>query len=169
MSQVPVCPLSPDALPQQRIYLVQELPRAPAGWTVSFDCGEPGLPKHKPSSARLLGQVEWAWSPMHSRIDAYHVSLNSARNRWVLWISHFDDEVWRFVDARIAASAPRARLTPKDAAILLLEAFWRSEVADDHSFDAPHWINQDALLSTGELREIERRVWGLEVGEEGER
>lgn len=168
MSQVPICPLSPDFSPQQRVYLVPDLPTAPAGWEVSFLASGPGLPKEKPSSARLIGQVEWAWSPMHSRVDAYHLSLNTTRNRWVLWVSHFDSDVWRFVDARVAASAPRAALTRQHAAVLLLEAFWLSEAADDCSLDAPHWINQDALLSTGELREIQRRVWSPDAKEEDE-
>jgi hypothetical protein len=32
------------------------------------------------AAARYLGQVEWAWSPMHSRIDADHPSPDRSRD-----------------------------------------------------------------------------------------
>jgi hypothetical protein len=96
---------------------------------------------------------------MHGRIDAYHLSLNRGRDRWILWLSFFNEDVWRFVDAHIAASAPRSGLPGGDAAILLLEAYWAFEANGEMELDKPHWINQEAMLSAGQLKEIERRVW----------
>ena len=40
--------------------------------------------------------------------EAHHLSLNAARNRWVLWVSFFDQDSWRFGEAAIAAHMPRA-------------------------------------------------------------
>jgi hypothetical protein len=153
-------PMSPDALPQQRLYLVPDMGSTPQN--ISFSNSEPGkdgIPSKIPQSAAPIAQVEWAWSPMHNRIDSYHISLNSKRSRWVLWHSCFDDSGyrwhWELVSAR---STPRAGLTKKQAAIALLEYFWREET-EDIEIDHYHWINDADLLSVGELAEIARSVW----------
>lgn len=156
----PAIPMSPEALPQQTVYLVPPAPRVPEHWAVDFANQGPAFPARMPGSARYVAQVECAWSPMHSRIDAYHLSLNRRRDRWLLWLSFFDDEVWRFTGTHIAASGPRACLSATDAAVLLLQAYWTREAQGDMELDAPHWINQDGLLDVPRLKEIERRVWG---------
>ena len=98
-------------------------------------------------------------SRVSDRIDAYYLSLSTHRDLHVLWVCHFDDERWRFVDHHIVASAPRSGLQGADAAILLLQAFWANEAAGDMELDRPHWINEPGLLSVGQLKEIYRRVW----------
>lgn len=160
MAQVPKIPMTVAALPPQRLYAVPELPYAPPGWRVDLGNRVAGLPQRRPRSARYLGQVEWAWSPMHSRIDAYHLSMDRSHARWVLWASYFDDCRWGFFDTHIAASAPRAGLQGADAAVLLLQAYWRDEAASESELDAFHWVNQEGLLRAAHLKEVARQVWG---------
>lgn len=158
----PIVAMHPQALPQQRLYRVAKHPLAPPGWRAGVGRSAtdvPALPERMPRSARYLAQVEWSWSPLHGRIDAYHLSLNAARSRWVLWLSYFDENCWRFVDTHIAASAPRAGVQGSDAAILLLEAYWRGEAEGESSLDAFHWVNQEGVLSAGDLKQIAQRVW----------
>lgn len=107
MACAPSIPMSPEALPRQRLYLVPDFPAAPADWHCDLDDRVPGLPARRPRTARYVAQVEWSWSPLHGRIDAYHLSLNEARDRWVLWVGYFDPATWKFVDTHIAASARR--------------------------------------------------------------
>ena len=152
-------PMLPGDLPPQRLYVVPSWPSTPPGWQADLVNQSSGLPPRMPHSARFLTQVEWAWSPMHNRIDAYYLSLSTHRDRHVLWVCYFDDERWRFVDHHIVASAPRSGLQGADAAILLLRAFWANEAAGDMELDRPHWINEPGLLSVGQLKEIYRRVW----------
>lgn len=122
-----------------------------------------GLPLGIPSTARYVAQVEWSWSPLHGRIDAYHLCLNRARNLWVLWCSYFDQVSWKFVDTHIVASAPRAGLKGADAAILMLQAYWADEAANENELDAFHWVNEEGLLGVGHLKEIARRTWPVGV------
>lgn len=160
MAHAPSIPMSWQALPVHRLTLVPIYPQTPHGWQVRLDDCAPGLPVRMPCSARYLAQVEWSWSPLHGRIDAYHLSLNTMRDHWVLWVSFFDQEVWRFVDTHIAASAPRAGLQGADAAVLLLQAYWKEQAGDENELDRFHWINEEALLNAAMLKEIARRVWG---------
>lgn len=112
-----------------------------------------------PRTARYVAQVEWSWSPIHGRIDAYHLSLSRARDRWILWRSFFDQEKWCFFSTQIAASGHRAALQDIEAAALLLQAYWTDEAANENELDTFHWINEEGLLRAGHLKEIARRVW----------
>ena len=92
MIRNPTIPMSPEELPQQRIYEVVDLPVRPE----PFDClvGYGGVPddivsKHAPRSPLYLCQVEWAWSPMHNWLDAYY--LHRGRSHWILWTRYWDD------------------------------------------------------------------------------
>ena len=92
MTREPRIPMRPEDLPQQRIHEVVGLPERPAefNFEVGYGCSpEGGLPKAGISSATFLCQVEWAWSPMHSRIDAYY--LHRGRSEWSLWSKYWDD------------------------------------------------------------------------------
>jgi hypothetical protein len=152
-------PMSPEALPQQRLYLVPDMGIAP---NLVISDGEPGIdgiPSKIPRRADPIAQVEWAWSPMHNRIDAYHISMDSNRSRWVLWHSYFDDSGYRWRWELVSAvSTPRAGVSKKRAAIALLQHFWRKET-EVMELDHYHWINDADLLSVGELAEIARSVW----------
>jgi len=156
MVYAPTIPMSPQALPRQRLTLVPAFPETPHGWYATRGDYVPGLPGSMPRSARYVAQVEWSWSPLHGRIDAYHLSLNARRNRWVLWVSFFDEARWRFMDTHIASSAPRAGLQGTDAAVLLLQAYW---ACNENDLDRFHWINEERLLDAAMLKEIARRVW----------
>ena len=159
MASAPKIPMSPEALPPQRLYLVPDFPQTPLDWQPDLGDRVPGLQPRMPRTARYVAQVEWSWSPLHGRIDAYHLSLSSARDRWVLWCSFFDQFNWKFVDTHIAASAPRAGLQGADAAVLLLQAYWAAEADNENELDTFHWINEEGLLGAGQLKEIARRVW----------
>ena len=70
---LPKIPMLPSELPQQRLYGVVDLPERPS----KFEClvgynsvPKDALPKATPRSAVYLGQVEWAWSPMHGRASS---------------------------------------------------------------------------------------------------
>jgi len=79
-----------NALPQQRLTLIPDYPQFPSGWRAAIGDRAPKLPGKMPHSARYLPQVEWSWSPLHGRINAYHLSLNRSRDCWILWFSYFD-------------------------------------------------------------------------------
>lgn len=166
MASKPTVAMSATEVPNQRIYLVPQYPIRPDGLIVSFDRAADDLPKRMSRKAQYLGQVEWTWSPMHSRIDAYHLGLNPRKNRWVLWLSFFNDELWKFTDTHIAAWSPRTGMQGPDAAVHLLEAYWASEAAVNNGLDHFHWIAQEGLLAAPVLMEIARRVWkpGTEDG-----
>lgn len=75
MTREPKIPMSPEALPQQRIHEVVGLPDRPE----PFDChvgygAVPAdvIPKSGPRSPEYLAQVEWAWSPNVSEITKHH-------------------------------------------------------------------------------------------------
>jgi hypothetical protein len=159
MAEHPRVAMSPSDLPRQRLWLVEHLPPRPRGWSATVDRPPPTLlPMSMPASARYLGQVEWAWSPMHSRIDAYHLSLDRSRSRWLLWVRHYDDNRGRWPSAEVEAFAPRARLAWRDAAMLLLAEYW-TEARDEFDVDRFHWIAQTGVLEVGALSEVARAVW----------
>lgn len=156
MIQKPMIPMTPEVLPKQRVYEVVDLPERPAGLTVEIGyylVGN-GVPQRPSRDADYLGQCEWAWSPMHSRIDAYY--LHRGRTHWSLW--------WRFVDDDggwtwcAVASCQRTDVSRQQAAVYLLMDYWRSE-ARTNNLDEFHWINETGLLSVAELMAIAREVW----------
>lgn len=155
----PNIPMVPGQLPQQRLNVVPTLPDRPAafdsiaGWQAVPD---DILPKSKnPRNAAYLGQVEWAWSPAHERLDAYYI--HRSRRFWILWILHFDDnwEKWEWLPV---GSVPLRQATEKEAAVHLLIDFWKF-AKDNGSLDHFHWINEGGFLSVEEWREVGRTVW----------
>ena len=113
MARRPRIPMLPTQLPQQRLYLVKGLPKPPSNWSTTFGTQAEGLaPTAMPRSARYIAQVEWAWSPMHMRIDAYYLSMCSHHRHWVLWIKGYDDNWSRWMDPHAVAAGPRAGLVP---------------------------------------------------------
>ena len=159
MTREPKIPMSPEALPQQRIHEVVGLPERPE----EFDC-EVGygvspnseMPKNVPTSWTYLCQVEWAWSPMNNRLDAYY--LHRGRTHWSLWSRYWDDNWGQWSDMAIGC-VPRRGVTEPQAAFYLLLEFWTGEVTDN-SLDEFHWINETEYLSVADLAAIAREVWG---------
>ena len=107
MARKPRIPMLPTELPQQRLYLVKGLPERPANWSITFGTEAERLaPTAMPRSARYIAQVEWAWSPMHMRIDAYYLSMCSHHRHWVLWSKGYDDNWSRWMDPRSLSGFP---------------------------------------------------------------
>lgn len=159
MSVYKSVPMDPKDLPQQRLYLVPDLGSAPQLVISNGVPGRDGIPRKIPRGADSIAQVEWSWSPMHNRIDAYHISMDSNRSRWVLWHSCFDDSGYRWRWELVSAlSTPRKGVKRRQAAIAMMEHFWREEI-DIINLDQYHWINDADLLDVGDLSEIARCVW----------
>ena len=157
----PKIPMHPDEVPQQRIHLLVDLPPRPEGFHAKCDfmdsIPEYEAPQRGPRRADYLGSTEWAWSPMHSRLDAYY--LNRRRSHWLLCICSEDENSW---DRRwrwyLYGYAPPLRISAEEAAIYMLLDCWKAE-ADGSSFDHFHWINDTGLLSVAEITAIGREVW----------
>ncbi len=87
MTREPKIPMLPSELPQQRMHeAVGLLPRpepfdCKAGY---WDYPSGSAPKNQPRNPTYLCQVEWAWSPLHNRLDAYY--LHRGRSHWSLWL-----------------------------------------------------------------------------------
>lgn len=153
----PIIPMSPEQLPQQRIVPVADLAERPDPFdaVVGWDEKPAGVElPNGPRNADYLGQVEWTWSPMHSRIDAYYISRG--RTHWLLWIySYDDDDGWTWL---AIGHAPRSQASRMQAAIHLMVDFWRME-KHKAELDHYHWINEHGDLGASEWRTIALLVW----------
>lgn len=162
MTRKPRIPMRPSELPQQRLYLVRGQVIRPAGWASTTEQATTGidLPAAMPRTARYLGQVEWAWSPMNMRIDAYYLSMDRPHRRWVLWGKPYDDN-WGQWDAPTSIiCGPRIGLTAPDAARLLLLDYWATQ--RDDGTDRFHWINEEGLFNAGDFNAVAEAVWQAE-------
>jgi hypothetical protein len=160
MIRNPKIPMLPTELPQQRIHEVVDLPERPdqfdnceIDYSALSSCN---LPKNGPSKSTYLCQVEWAWSPMHNRLDAYY--LHRGLTHWVLWSKYWDDNWMKWEQVAIGC-VPHRGVTQKQAAVYLLLEFWAFD-AKESDVDHYHWINEDAFLSVSEVAEIARVIWG---------
>jgi len=115
-------------------------------------------PSSMPRSARYVGQVEWAWSPMNMRIDAYYLSMCRHHRHWVLWVKGYNDNWSRWMGLSALAVASRAGLPVYAAARPMLHECWMQE--RDGGLDRFHWVNESRLLDAGELAEVAAAVWG---------
>jgi len=155
MTREPKIPMSPSELPQQRVHEVVDLPPRPE----PFDCKagyrdypSGSAPRNQPRNPTYLCQVEWAWSPMHNRLDAYY--LHRGSSHWSLWSRYWDGK-WEWVTA---ACVHRRGVTEKQAAVYLLLEFLKHEVRES-DLDQFHWINEGEYISVAELMAIAREVW----------
>ena len=154
--KVPSIPMSPNDLPQQRVVEVVDLPPCPNGIDIclytAYKRKMPSLPSRH---AKYLCQVEWAWSPMHSRISSYYI--HRGHTYWILWERLLDQD-WGATLWEIAASVPHKDCTEHQASVHLLRAIWQSECGEN-SLDQFHWVNDTDLLSVADLAAISREVW----------
>ena len=163
MTMTPRIPMRAEELPQQRITLVVDLPACPPGFECHFDLDdsmpEAVRPKGSPRNTVYLGQVEWAWSPVHNRLDAYY--LHRRGPFWLLWLRWQDENDWdlKWVWTLYAWGRGGRRVDPKTAAIHLLLAAWKGDTVMS-GLDRFSWINEERLLSVEELTAIAREVWG---------
>jgi hypothetical protein len=128
-------------------------------WTPTIDC-----PKRLPRSARHVATIEWAWSPAHSRQDRLHLSTNRSRTHWILWNGYLDDNEWptRWRHSPYAF-CNKEGLDAKTAALYLLVAGWRGELAAYGSPDEPfHYVTREGLLSAAELNLATEIFWRTE-------
>jgi hypothetical protein len=174
--------MQPDELPQQKVYEVVDPPKAPPGFQASclMQCGcredrndyawcipEVALPQRFPGAATFVGQVEWAWDPNHTRLDAYYICSNRKRTHWFLWIRSPDDNAWAFrMNSFLYAYCLRGKIDRKTAATHLLLHTWRYEAAESNR-DRFDWINDAGLLTVSEVHAIARDVWGNDGGSAG--
>ncbi|MDA0631210.1 MAG: hypothetical protein O2981_07545 [Proteobacteria bacterium] len=153
--------MAPEQLPQQRLYLVEGV-ADPACFPSPEHgtCGIDSVPRRIPRAADFICQAEWSWSPMNSRLENYHISLDSRRNRWVFWVSWFNDiDIrWRWVPYEEVFTLPRHGITRVQAAQLMLIAYWRSqlELEDVEQF---HWLGETDFLSVGQVMAVAKVVW----------
>jgi hypothetical protein len=161
MSKQPNPLMDLKEIPQQRIYIVPNLPLESESLRSSLgQAGSNGVPKKMPRGASFLLQAEWAWSPMNNRISNYHLSLDSSQKCWVLWVSYFNDTdlLWKWETSEDVLLCPRKSLNREEAALFLLREYWRSE-SEDYEVDQFHWLNLEGLLSVAQAKEIAREVW----------
>ena len=158
MTRQPKIPMSPGELPQQRIHEVITLPPKPE----PFDCivghrqfPKGALPSRTPRNMTYLAQVEWAWSPAHSRLDAYY--LHKGRTHWSLWSRYWDDNWGQWSDVAVGC-VHRRGVSEYQAAIYLLLEFWRED-ALDNGLDEFHWVNEADYLTVADLAAITRQIW----------
>ena len=159
MTDKPKIAMSPNELPSQRLHEVVELASRPKGVEfVACTDEDPKeiLPERRPTNMTYLGSVEWAWSPMHDRIDAYH--LHRGRNHWILYIEDLEPEMPDYAWS-VGAFVQRKGVDERQAAVHLLMERWKAE-HDLWDLDEFGFINQEGFLSMSELKEIARRVWG---------
>jgi hypothetical protein len=159
MTNDPHIPMSPKELPQQRIHEVVKLPERPApfDFAAGYSCNVPQktIAYGEPEMATYLGQVEWAWDPMHCRLEAYY--LQQDRDYWVLWARYWSDNDgdWGWI---IVACVATKGVSEEQAAVHLLIEFWKQETKES-SLDHFHWINKAEYLSVAQLAAIGRAVW----------
>ena len=167
----PTIPMAPEALPQQKLSLVVDLPVRPEGFDiyhldasllkdrrVSWMLDQEAIPTRFPGRSTFLFQAEWSSSPAHNWINAYYLSSNRARSHWFLWQRYFNDGgyVW-FWESRVIAYAPRVTHDRYTAAIWLMALAWKAE-AEAFESEQPNWINEAAYLSIAEIKAIYRYV-----------
>ena len=153
--------MNPEDLPQQRLYEVKTLPdfgALPLPRLEAF--GSEGIPTRKPSSATFLCQAEWSWSPIHHRLENYHVSLNTKRDKWLLWVSYYNDweRPWRWDTYQEVYSVDRSVVKKSAASLQLLWKYW-SDARDNEYIDEFHWIGAEGLLAVKDLQAIAGSVW----------
>ena len=82
-------PMAPEMRSQQRLKEVVDLPQLPKRLDPKIRMDEPLSRQPSKTSLRKLTYLcsfEWAWSPMHNRIDNYYLKFR--RNRWLfMWVT----------------------------------------------------------------------------------
>ena len=151
-------PMSPVQRPQQRLNEVVSIPTLLKGFNPKLEYSEPLLkqrPKGSPRKLTHLFSVEWAWSPMHNRIDNYY--LNPRRTDFLLWNNCLNDHTvpWTW-SWELLAYGNRCKADEKAIAAHLVKALWECEA--EHGTDHYHWINNTGLLSTEEVQALAREV-----------
>lgn len=117
-------------------------------------------PRHMPPNARLVVEVAWSWSPMHSRRLRYFISGNRDGSLWLLWQRHFDDNYGRWErNARLVAYAGKRDVPETVAAARMLAACWRREMREEE-MDEFHQVLDHGVVDSDELERVAKELWG---------
>ena len=152
----------PEQLPQQLVAAVIKVPKKPAGLVIRQHYEQPKLldaPKRAPRNVELICSAEWAWSPMHNRIDNYY--LGRRRNRWFLWNNWVNDNdiPWEWNWDYLSYTEGSFSADIETIAAHLLLSFWQTQVANHELYDQPHWINLEGVLDIPMIHAIAREIW----------
>ena len=151
-------PALPQALPQQRIKFVVDMPTPSDGFRLSLGSAA-GIAKRRPHNADFLCQLEWAWSPLSGRIENFY--LSRGRKFWALWCSSYDDNFDKW-DSSVQAHCDKC-ISFSDAAMLMMSAYL-SHDRDAFQLEKYHWIGRTGLLDVSEIDAVARAVWPSEGG-----
>ena len=154
--------MSPDSLPQQRLSEVTTLCERPAGLKIYSVWGEEKLknpPQRSPRNVQFICSTEWAWSPMHNRID--NLYLGRRDRRWILWNNWVEDGgyPWTWHWDYLLYTSHTGELDPTTVATHMLLSMWQEEVAAEWLHEPPHWIANEGLLDVAAIHAIQREVW----------
>ena len=155
-------PMSFADLPQQRVYEVKPLPAEIMQLSVELldyeqEHGLVGIPNAPTEQSLALAQVEWSWSPMHSRVDQY--VLHKGSDYWLLWCGTPDDNAGTDINHWFpTAVLPISEAGEMLVGVTLLKAFWDREVSW-LNLEKYHWINAEGVLSVADLESIAVSIW----------
>ena len=152
----------PGSLPQQRLSEVKTLPNRPAGLDIYSVWDKAILknpPVRSPRNVQFICSTEWAWSPMHGRID--NLYLGRRDRRWILWNNWVEDGgyPWTWHWDYYLYSSRTGELDPALVATHMLLSMWKYEVAAEWLYEPPHWIANEGLLDVASIHAIARMVW----------
>jgi hypothetical protein len=122
---------------------------------------EPGgqFPQKPPNSALFLCLVEWAWSPMHDRLDAYLVSRTQDRKFWILWKQCLDgNDQWQ---PSIYCTYNGFYTSHDEASISMLNRAWAWE-RKEQELGRYHFIVDEGALGIREIERIAQTIWPFE-------
>jgi hypothetical protein len=155
-------PMNPADFPQQKIFEVKNFPKWPSGCGVMLLGSQveniiPGVPNQPNEDSIPLAQVDWSWSPMHARVDAYE--LHRGDEHWLLWCGGPEDNSSTCISNWYAVTCmPLKDISQENAAKFMLLAYWESEFGNI-SLDRYHWINRADALSVADIESIANEVW----------
>lgn len=157
----PRIPMTPEQLPEQRIYVPEGRPRRPENFEAivswdAHDLPEAARLKGRPRSATYLFQAEWAWSPMNNRLSAFY--LHRGRRFWSVFERYFDDN-WMRWEWQQRAVLPLAQATERQAAFWLMVELMKFD-RNRSDVEEWHWIGETATLDIPDIKAIAHEVWG---------
>jgi len=150
--------MSSEKFSAHRVARGAKLPMRPPDFDREIGYGishEGAIPKKPSREAMFLCQVEWSWSPVHSRTDAYY--LHRGRTHWSLWAKYWDDN-WEHWEWSALGCVLRQQSSEKEAAVHMLIDFWKFD-ANEGDVDQFHSIDDVRFLTEEEVTTMAQEVW----------